>query len=72
MKSDVSNAVIEFFTTGWILPDFNSNIIALLPKVPNAISMDHYMPITMANFKFKVIYKIIADKLASIMPYIIS
>jgi hypothetical protein len=58
---DVINAVLEFFNTSWILPGFNSNIITLLPKVQNASSIDQYRPIAMANFKFKIISKIIAD-----------
>jgi hypothetical protein len=69
---DVVNAVLEFFTTGWIMPGYNSNIIALLPKTPNALSIDQYRPIAMANFKFKIISKIIADRLATIMPSIVS
>jgi ribonuclease HI len=69
---DVSNAVLEFFTSGWILPGFNSNIIALLPKSENASTIDQFRPIAMANFKFKIISKIIADRLASILPSLIS
>ncbi|MCH89944.1 RNA-directed DNA polymerase (Reverse transcriptase), partial [Trifolium medium] len=61
IKNDVFNAVLEFFSTSWILPGYNSNIIALLPKTSNATSIDQYRPIAMANFKFKVISKIIAD-----------
>jgi hypothetical protein len=72
VHKEVVNAVIEFFSTGWILPGFNSNIIALLPKTPSASSVDQYRPIAMANFKFKIISKIIADRLASIMPSIVS
>ncbi|MCH79620.1 RNA-directed DNA polymerase (Reverse transcriptase), partial [Trifolium medium] len=72
VKIDVINAMMEFFTSSWILPGFNSNIIALLPKTPEASSIDQYRTIAMANFKFKVISKIIADRLASIMPVIIS
>lgn len=72
VKADVFNAVLEFFTTSWILPGFNSNIIALLPKTSAATSIDQYRPIAMANFKFKIISKIIADRLAKIMPNIIS
>jgi hypothetical protein len=68
----VVNAVREFFTSGWNLPGYNSNIIVLLPKSPDAISIDQYRPIAMANFKFKIISKIIADRLASIMPSIVS
>ncbi|KAK2424264.1 hypothetical protein QL285_034644 [Trifolium repens] len=72
VKLDVINAVIEFFSTSWILPGFNSNIIALLPKSPDASSIDQYRPIAMANFKFKIISKVIADRLASIMPSLVS
>jgi hypothetical protein len=72
VSKEVINVVLEFFTTSWILPGYNSNIIALLPKTPEASSIDQYRPIAMANFKFKVISKIIADRLASIMPSIIS
>ncbi|MCI28978.1 RNA-directed DNA polymerase (Reverse transcriptase), partial [Trifolium medium] len=63
VKKDVISDVLEFFTSSWLLPGFNSNIIALLPKTPNASSIDQYRPIDMANFKLKVISKIIADKL---------
>ncbi|MCH86215.1 RNA-directed DNA polymerase (Reverse transcriptase), partial [Trifolium medium] len=71
-EKDVISAVLEFFTSSWILPRFNSNIIALLPKTPYASSIDQYRPIAMANFKFKIISKIIADILASILPSIVS
>jgi hypothetical protein len=64
--------VLQFFTSIWIFPRCNSNIIALLPKFPEASSIDQYRPIAMANFKFKIISKIIADRLASIMPNLIS
>jgi hypothetical protein len=72
VSKEVINAVLEFFTTSWILPGFNSNIIALLPKSPHSSSIDQYRPIAMANFKFKIISKIIADRLATIMPSIVS
>ncbi|KAK2368688.1 hypothetical protein QL285_081866 [Trifolium repens] len=71
VKTNLSNAVLQFFTTSWIMPGFNSNIIALLPKVQNATSIDQFRHITMENFKFKVISKIIADRLASVLPSII-
>jgi hypothetical protein len=64
--------VLQFFTSSWIFPGCNSNIIALLPKFPEASSIDQYRPIAMANFKFKIISKIIVDILASIMPNLIS
>jgi hypothetical protein len=72
IQVDVVKAVLEFFTTSWIMPGYNSNIIALLPKIPTASTIEQYRPIAMANFKFKIISKVIADRLAPIMPSIIS
>lgn len=46
--------------------------MVLIPKTTNADTMDQFRPIAMANFKFKIISKIIADRLAQIMPIIIS
>jgi len=44
----------------------------LIPKTNYADSVDQYRPIAIANFKFKIISKIIADRLATIMPAITS
>ena len=67
MKIEVINVVLEFFTKDWILPNFNENNIILIPKVPDAINVGHYKPIALANFKFNIISKILADRLAPIM-----
>ena len=72
VKNDVINAVLEFFTRDWILPNFNTNTIILIPKTPDAITVGQYRPIALANFKFKIISKIVADKLAPFMNLIIS
>lgn len=68
----MENAVLQFFTTRWILPNYNSNTIILIPKYPEADSIDKYRPIALANFKFNILSKILADRLASILPNIIS
>jgi hypothetical protein len=72
VQTDVVNAVTQFFQTGWILPNFNVNTMVLIPKIPNADVVEQFRPIAMANFKFKIISKILADRLAPIMPSIIS
>jgi exonuclease III len=72
VHKDVEDAVLQFFHTGWILPNFNANNVILIPKSSNADSIEQYRPIAMANFKFKVISKILADRLALIMPSLIS
>lgn len=64
--------MLEFFITKCILPNFNSNSIMLIPKVDNADTVDQFRPIAMANFKFKILSKVLVDMLDSIMPTIIS
>lgn len=46
--------------------------VVLILKVSNVDNISQYMPIAMANFKFKVISKILADRLTRILPKIIS
>lgn len=66
------NSVLQFFTSGWILPNLNSNLVTLIPKFPGAEKIEDYRPIALANFQFKVITKVIADRLAKVAPKIIS
>ena len=66
------SAVLQFFTDGWILPSYNSNTLVLIPKTPNADTIDQFRPIAIANFKHKIITKILADKLSQILPNIVS
>jgi len=72
MKEDVINAVLQFFSTGWMLPSYNTNIIVMIPKALNADTVNQFRPIALANFMFKNVCKILADILAIIMPRLIS
>ncbi|WCJ18474.1 Retrovirus-related Pol polyprotein from type-1 retrotransposable element R2 [Euphorbia peplus] len=69
---DVCRMVKSFFDTGFVLPGLNSNIMVLLPKIHGANEVSQFRPIVMSNFSFKVISKILADRLASIASRIIS
>jgi len=42
-----------------------------IPKFPIADIVNQFMLIVMANFKFKIISKVIADRSATVMPFII-
>ncbi|KAI5422034.1 hypothetical protein KIW84_045474 [Lathyrus oleraceus] len=62
IKKDVIMVVTQFFTDGWILPNYNANTLVLIPKTPSADAIEHYRPIALANFKHKIVTKIIADR----------
>ncbi|XP_004306169.1 PREDICTED: uncharacterized protein LOC101307720 [Fragaria vesca subsp. vesca] len=67
----VIGAIKSFFQTGYILPNLNSNFVALIPKVQEADVITQFQPIAMANFSFKIITHILADRLAPIASRII-
>ncbi|XP_058782945.1 uncharacterized protein LOC131657578 [Vicia villosa] len=62
ISNDVCNAVWQFFKEGWIPQNYNANLIILIPKSKDADSMENFRPIALANFKFKIISKIIAGR----------
>lgn len=72
IKFDVTNIVTHFFLQGWISNNCNANVVVLIPKVPEDASLMNYRLIAMANFKFKIISKILADRLATLLPFLIS
>ncbi|XP_058751102.1 uncharacterized protein LOC131624142 [Vicia villosa] len=72
IKCDVIGAVNHFFIQDWVMPHYNANTIVLIPKTNEPNSINNYRPIALANCKFKIITKIMADRLATILPSLIS
>lgn len=69
---DVVAFVQYFFQINWLFPNANSNFIVLLPKVEGATTISQFCPIVLANVLFKIIPKILVDRLAPIASRIIS
>ena len=69
---DVVKSTQYFFLHNYIMPNLNSNLLILIPKVPGADKLDNFRPIALANFQFKIITKILADRLGLIAAKIIS
>lgn len=69
---DIINAVREFFRNGRLLKDMNTTTIALIPKKPHASSLGDYRPISCCNIVYKLISKIIANRLKHILSECVS
>lgn len=69
---DILNIVNHFFLRDWILPHYNANTIVLIPKTNKAHKLNHFRHIALANFKHKIITKIMVDRLPTIIPFLIS
>jgi len=48
--NDVVKSTQHFFLHNYIMPNLNSRLIILIPKVPGADKMDNFRPIALANF----------------------
>ncbi|KAK3189547.1 hypothetical protein Dsin_029108 [Dipteronia sinensis] len=69
---DVISVVQEFFRSGLLLKELNATILALVPKVPNPSRMKDFRPISCCNTLYKIIAKIIANRIKHCLPDIIS
>lgn len=65
-------AIQSFFAKGFLPKGINSTILALIPKKLEARVMRDYRPISCCNVIYKVISKIIANRLKSVLPKFIS
>ena len=70
--SNVCEAVRSFFISSHILGGMKFSFMILIPKVQGANSVDNFRPIILSNFIFKIITKILANRLASFIGDIVA
>ena len=71
-RSVVVNAVLVFLNDGIMLPALNHTNIVLIPKVKNLKRMSEFRPISLCNVIYKIISKVLANRLKQVLPQIIS
>lgn len=72
IKSDVVQLVSTFFSSAVFPKDINETHIALIPKVARPEEVGQLCPISCGNFIYKVISKVMADRLKGLMKGLIS
>jgi hypothetical protein len=69
---EVCQAVLGFLNTGILDGAINSTYIALIPKKKSPTKVTEYRPISLCNVLYKLISKVLANRLKKILPSIIS
>ncbi|GJW41622.1 RNA-directed DNA polymerase, eukaryota [Tanacetum coccineum] len=72
MGSDIVDAVNQFFSTCFFPPGCNSNFIALIPKIRDAKVIKDFRPISLIGSIYKIIAKILANRLCMVIPLLIN
>ncbi|KAI5349670.1 hypothetical protein L3X38_002559 [Prunus dulcis] len=71
-KQMVKDLVNEFLSNNIPLQDVNHTNIALIPKVESLETTNHYRPISLCNVSYKIITKILVNRLRPILSKCIS
>ena len=69
---DVSEAVLSCLNSGTILKSINHTFLTLIPKVKNPETVAQFRPISLCNVIYKILSKVIVNRLKPFLNSIIS
>ena len=67
MKEDVTRAVQAFFNSDSLFKPLNHSYIVFIPKKPFPDDVSHFIPISLGNVIYKVISKVMVNRLKPVM-----
>lgn len=66
------NVVKEFFGSRSLLKELNATFLVLIPKKPRATELETFKPISLCNYFYKIISKVLTSRILLILPSLIS
>ncbi|KAJ9535674.1 hypothetical protein OSB04_un001171 [Centaurea solstitialis] len=68
---DVQVAIHNFFYSGRMTKEINHTLLCMIPKVPNASRISDFRPISCCTVLYKIISKIISDRIKPYLTHIV-
>jgi hypothetical protein len=72
IKDDIMGVLLYFHARGKFETSLNATFISLIPKKPRALDLKDYRPINLVGGVYKIIAKVLANRMRKIMAKIIS
>lgn len=72
IKADIIHLVHNFFSSGLIPSGLNHTNVVLIPKKINPVVLGDFRPISLCNVLYKVIAKVLANRLKHVLPHVVS
>lgn len=72
VKQDVIGSVMEFFETTKMLRIINRITLTLIPKNNHAAKVGNYRPIAYYNTIYKIISRVLCNRLKHVLPTLIA
>ena len=72
LKEDMIRFMTEFHRNGQLTKGLNSTFIALIPKVSNPQRLNDFRPISLVGSLYKVLAKVLANRLRIVIGSVIS
>ncbi|KAK7837690.1 hypothetical protein CFP56_020890 [Quercus suber] len=69
---EVSEAVLSMLNSGTLPPNLNHTFISLIPKIKSPRKVTEFRPISLCNVLYKLIAKVLANRLKPMLPRLIS
>lgn len=70
--SSIFKMVQECFSEPEKIGDINQTLLTLIPKCDDPSKVKHLRPTALCNVSYKIVSKIITQRLKSVMPYVVS
>lgn len=72
VEKDVVDFILQFHRSNKIVKGLNSVFVVLIPKIANPTSLNDYRPISLIGCLYKILSKILSNRLKSVLPKVIS
>lgn len=69
---DVAEVVLSCLNSGKFFSGLNHTFISLIPKVKSPEFVFEFHPISLCNILYKLVSKVLANRLKGVLPFIIS